>query len=669
MEYYLSSLGQSSQPALAARSCHGTGYLVGSEGQTGSLLPTRSEWGSRQAIATAAAASNNSQRTSALGFEEGGWNSEPVLQQEPGGMEGGRVVAPPPPPPPPPHPPFPSLAIYPERPGVQDCPFYLRTGTCGFGQQCKFNHPPNGRASAAGYQSFSTKGKLEYPERPGQPECQYYMKTGTCKFGATCKYHHPCLKLGSNPNAYQPPRPPLNSLGYPLRPGEKECAYYMRNRVCRFGVTCRFHHPQLPPTNGAGLMQPRAGPLPHPLVNPSPPHLPFQMGSLQPWQVRSLTTARFPVFPHQQVQYLPPHGCAHGSSGVAAAPSSSPPHVFSQHPPHQQGPRPPQHANANPSQQHSVPGPPYYYTTPGGPGSAAGPLSEQNAAGGSGGGMATAVPPYFAGHGTHFMPSVPCGPMGMAAQAGGPTAAAGQGGTAGVGGMVYLQQTREFPERPGQPECTFYMRTGDCKYGMSCRYHHPKDRGVPAAQCALSSMGLPLRPGQPQCSFYTRYGVCKFGHTCKFDHPVGLDYSPSASSLVDLPVAPVSYTGGTSPLANQSGDGRNEAGEMHSSTSQERQQQLLIGEGDEEREKQDEDGSSQVEDMGGKKTTGGGSATADGGEAGGPPVAAQANAAAVAGVVSGLGGNGGTHQSAGGGMYCSSMTAQTGGNGSGSSTG
>nr|GFC72285.1 zinc finger CCCH domain-containing protein 33 [Tanacetum cinerariifolium] len=31
----------------------------------------------------------------------------------------------------------------------------------------------------------------EYPERPGQPECEYYLKTGTCKFGPTCKFHHP----------------------------------------------------------------------------------------------------------------------------------------------------------------------------------------------------------------------------------------------------------------------------------------------------------------------------------------------------------------------------------------------------------------------------------------------------------------------------------------------
>eukprot|EP00471_Norrisiella_sphaerica_P004966 CAMPEP_0184484076 /NCGR_PEP_ID=MMETSP0113_2-20130426/5780_1 /TAXON_ID=91329 /ORGANISM="Norrisiella sphaerica, Strain BC52" /LENGTH=87 /DNA_ID=CAMNT_0026864861 /DNA_START=812 /DNA_END=1075 /DNA_ORIENTATION=+ len=32
---------------------------------------------------------------------------------------------------------------------------------------------------------------LGYPMRPGQPQCTYYVKTGECKFGATCKWDHP----------------------------------------------------------------------------------------------------------------------------------------------------------------------------------------------------------------------------------------------------------------------------------------------------------------------------------------------------------------------------------------------------------------------------------------------------------------------------------------------
>jgi Zinc finger C-x8-C-x5-C-x3-H type (and similar) len=38
------------------------------------------------------------------------------------------------------------------------------------------------------------------------------LKTGTCKFGATCKFHHPREKAGIGGHVQ------LNVLGYPLRP-------------------------------------------------------------------------------------------------------------------------------------------------------------------------------------------------------------------------------------------------------------------------------------------------------------------------------------------------------------------------------------------------------------------------------------------------------------------
>lgn len=45
--------------------------------------------------------------------------------------------------------------------------------------------------------------------------------------------------------------------------------------------------------------------------------------------------------------------------------------------------------------------------------------------------------------------------------------------------------------------------------------------------------------GAPPCTHYAQHGVCKFGSVCKFDHPMGsLSYGPSATSLVDMPVAP-----------------------------------------------------------------------------------------------------------------------------------
>jgi len=40
---------------------------------------------------------------------------------------------------------------------------------------------------------------------------QYYLKTGTCKFGSNCKYHHP-KQDGSVQSVI------LNNNGFPLRP-------------------------------------------------------------------------------------------------------------------------------------------------------------------------------------------------------------------------------------------------------------------------------------------------------------------------------------------------------------------------------------------------------------------------------------------------------------------
>lgn len=32
---------------------------------------------------------------------------------------------------------------YPQRHGVPDCVFYMRTGVCGYGDRCRYNHPRN----------------------------------------------------------------------------------------------------------------------------------------------------------------------------------------------------------------------------------------------------------------------------------------------------------------------------------------------------------------------------------------------------------------------------------------------------------------------------------------------------------------------------------------------
>lgn len=61
-----------------------------------------------------------------------------------------------------------------------------------------------------------------------------------------------------------------------------------------------------------------------------------------------------------------------------------------------------------------------------------------------------------------------------------------------------------FPQRPGgaSPHCDFFLKTGACKFGAACHFHHPL-----AFSVKMTSVGEhPIRPGQPVCPFYDRTG-------------------------------------------------------------------------------------------------------------------------------------------------------------------
>jgi len=403
----------------------------------------------------------------------------------------------------------PEIGSYPERPGEPDCTYYMRTGLCGFGMSCRFNHPPNRKQAAA-----AARNKGEYPERLGQPECQYYLKTGTCKFGATCKFHHPRDKAGSTGRAA------INVLGYPLRPNEKECAYYLRTGQCKYGATCKFHHPPpvgpLVPVRGSSLFTPVQSP-----TTPGPQAYP---GSLQTWPMQRASFIQSPRWqgPSSYAPLILPQG-------IVPVPS------WSTYPQGQVG-----SISSSDGQQQAI-----------GAGLVYGPTSQTDP-------MASGIQGTFS--------SFPPGSPGM-----GPPTLQLPSSSA--------QRESMFPERPGQQECQFYMKTGDCKFGMTCRYHHPKERIIPIPNCVLNSLGLPLRPGAPACTFFSRYGICKFGPTCKFDHPmVHSSYSQSISSPIDIPVGrhqigSASATLASVPLSSDlvvdSGGGKSIE---HTSTAEARQQ-------------------------------------------------------------------------------------------------
>ncbi|KAA3475750.1 zinc finger CCCH domain-containing protein 67-like [Gossypium australe] len=336
---------------------------------------------------------------------------------------------------------------YPVRPDAENCAYYMKTGLCKFGSNCKFNHPV--RRKNQGVQE-KLKENDESTEKPGQTECKYYLRTGGCKFGKACRYNHSRAKSSTDPILE------LNFLGLPIRQGEKECPYYMRNGSCKYGANCRFNHPD-PTTTGAC----------------DPP-------------------------------------AAYGNGGSVSSQAASQMNMASW--------SSPRALNETATATFM---PIMFSPTPGVPP----PNPEWN------GYQATIYPPP-----ERILHPTPAYVM----------------SNPSTETTVYTQNqpqmvVDEFPVRPGQPECSYFLKTGDCKFKSNCKYHHPKNRFAKPAPCALSDKGLPLRPDQSICSHYSRYGICKFGPACKFDHSMQAAPSTTVSELEQPPPfshsAPLEQTG------------------------------------------------------------------------------------------------------------------------------
>ena len=62
-----------------------------------------------------------------------------------------------------------------------------------------------------------------------------------------------------------------------------------------------------------------------------------------------------------------------------------------------------------------------------------------------------------------------------------------------------------------ETDCTFYMKTGSCRFGSGCKFNHPR--------LNTHSHAFNENPAEPDCSFYMKTGSCRFGSGCKFNHP------------------------------------------------------------------------------------------------------------------------------------------------------
>lgn len=370
-----------------------------------------------------------------------------------------------------------------------------------------------------------------YPEREGEADCSFYLRTGLCRFGSTCRFNHP-------PNRKLALATARMKGEFPERTGQPECQYYLKTGTCKFGATCKFNHPK----DKAGI----AGRVPlNVLGYPLRPNEPECAYYLRTGQCKFGSTCKFH---HPQ-----PSASFRGSSVY--------PPVQSPTTPGQQSYPGGGLTNWPLSRASIIPSPrwqgPSSYTPmilPQGVVSVPGWNAYMGQMGSDG---QQQTPGNSPGYGTARQSESP-----VSASQGGYSSY--RSGSVPVG-YYALQRDNVFPERPGQPECQYYMKTGDCKFGAVCRFHHPRERLIPVPDCLLSALGLPLRPGEPLCIFYSRYGICKFGPNCKFDHPMGIfayNVSPTATdaSAMRRYLGSSSASGGltlTSEGLVESGPGKN----------------------------------------------------------------------------------------------------------------
>ncbi|XP_047342325.1 zinc finger CCCH domain-containing protein 67-like [Impatiens glandulifera] len=333
----------------------------------------------------------------------------------------------------------------------------------------------------------SNSGKYRrptFPVRLDAEDCAFYIRNGTCKFGSSCKFNHPPWRKNQAANDRR-------KEASTDRPGQTECKYHMKAGGCKYGNTCRYNH--------SGGRAPIA------------PILQFNFLGL-------------PIrLEEKDCHYYMCNGtCKYGSNCM-----------FNHPDPSAQGSEPHSGYSTNgflPLQGVSQPSVSSW--------SSARALNETGP-----------MPIMFSP--TQLSTSAQWG--GYQATSAYPTAAgdrslSGQAGFAlnnspmaeTTNSLMYNKQPQivpdEYPERPGLPECSYFMKTGQCKYRSACKFHHPKNnQTIPniTSSGVLSEKGLPQRPEKPICTHYGRYGICKYGPACKYDHPV--NYTPSASMTGHVP--------------------------------------------------------------------------------------------------------------------------------------
>ncbi|KAK7317441.1 hypothetical protein RJT34_01681 [Clitoria ternatea] len=325
-----------------------------------------------------------------------------------------------------------------------------------------------------------------YPQRPGEKDCAHYMLTRTCKFGDSCKFDHPVwVPEGGIPD-WKEVLNTVTSETPPERPGEPDCPYFLKTQRCKFGSKCKFNHPRVSSENAdvSGLPD-----------RPSEPPCAFYM------KTGKCKFGAACKFHHpKDIQIQLPDELNHAveltqtNSMIGGLTADM------------------QNSKGLPVRLGEVDCPFYMKT-----GSCKyGASCRYNHP------DRNAINPPIAALGPSVLPSSAAN---MNIGVLNPAVSVYQGFDPRLSNPMSQVGIAEaiYPQRPGQIECDFYMKTGECKFGERCKYHHPIDRSAPSlskqASVKLTPAGLPRREGAVICPYYLKTGTCKFGATCKFDHP------------------------------------------------------------------------------------------------------------------------------------------------------
>mmetsp|Transcript_28727 Transcript_28727/g.50545 ORF Transcript_28727/g.50545 Transcript_28727/m.50545 type:complete len:425 (-) Transcript_28727:396-1670(-) len=337
----------------------------------------------------------------------------------------------------------------------------VRTGARG--QQAQRANP-YARSELIGF-TLNSRG---LPLRTGCKPCTYYEKTGRCNYGAECRWDHPeeVIQKMSEEAA----NVSVNSKGYPLRPDVETCKYYSQWGTCSFGKTCRWNHPDgIQGTHTASAVN--SGGLP---IRPEEKVCVYYV------KTGTCKFAQTCKFNHPEVvtEEMKAEALAQSENKQDYANGAGPQIGATMQPAENYGALP-----TNEKGHPSRPGAPectFYLKT---------------------GNCKFGLGCKF-DHPFNIAPNPAAGVQG--------------GGQTGYGKTPDGYNSKGYPVRYGEPECQYFMKSGECKFGQTCRFNHPEHAAVGVM---LNSKGYPMRPGFPACQFFTKTGECKFGQTCKFDHP------------------------------------------------------------------------------------------------------------------------------------------------------